>query len=288
MSELQEQGFGKAGVEAGMGYTPMEPAFPVENPSALPGEVLESGEEDIQRGAQEIVDRRNAEQTEREGRATDIEVQYNHQGGPDAGKPMPENQTVSAEQAAADLTMFREGLAATQAELDTLEIQRAIDALWAGDEQAQQQPAEQWQPQQQPVEQQQQQVQEPNAQLEGDELAKALQNPVMQNAVVQHVAQAQAQAEQARLAYEKGLQSTYQTVLACGLAAFPEFRGMNVAQAQGALHLMKSENPQRFVEVQAHIQLLVAATSDGITRSPPSSSCGIATPIPSMSRDAIG
>src|SRR5215469_919332 len=108
--------YGVRGVERGLGYEPMRPAVPIKEAEA---DTLENAGE-----AADVLKARR-DQQER----TVHPIQYLHQGGEDSGKPMPENQTVSAEQAAFDLSNFRRGAADHLDLLENQQVRQAIDEL---------------------------------------------------------------------------------------------------------------------------------------------------------------
>src|SRR5262249_31808475 len=149
---------GKEAVEAGMGYSPMVPANPVKREDEAP--VYDSGDHaaDLRGAADELL-RRDQEIRERQGRPVHIERQYLQQAGANAGKPMPENQTVSPEQAAHDLSTARSGDEAINEALENAAVAEAIDQLRADDN---------VQPQQQPIQQQPQAPVQPEINQQGD------------------------------------------------------------------------------------------------------------------------
>lgn len=124
----EEQLYGKAGVEQAAGYTEMASAFPVKAP--IEGEVSEK------EASAELLKDREPPPGER---PVDAEIQYLNI---DTGKPKAPNETVSAEQAAADLSRYRQGIAETQRALEDVELHRVIDSLRAGDAAQQSPPVE--------------------------------------------------------------------------------------------------------------------------------------------------
>src|SRR5262245_61629316 len=124
------------GDKASGDYVPMQPAHPV----GSDGEpAVESGSPlDAREAAEEVVRRRASgesarqqEETEREASPVDTVRQYNESSGPRAGQRMPSNQTVSPEQASADLTAARQSEAAAKQAAEDIELARQIDALRA-------------------------------------------------------------------------------------------------------------------------------------------------------------
>jgi hypothetical protein len=126
MQDSEGNNFGQEATERGMGFAPMLPHSPVDQPDDAP---IESSQDNLHGLANEIAGRRSQEQQIREGRAVDVERKYYQQSGPKVGEHMPENQTVSPEQAAHDLALARKGEALTeQQELDRL-LAQAIDEV---------------------------------------------------------------------------------------------------------------------------------------------------------------
>lgn len=189
--EPAEDKFGVKGSEAFQGFQDMPLANPA--PKDEPqGDVFGSDFSGIEKAADEL------SKSRQEGeKPVEIERYYQHQGGSKDGERRPEKEVVSAEQASWDLTNAREADVMARQAAEKAEINAAIEALKAGDEQQQTPIPEP----QQPIVEQQQPIQEPQPALEGDEVARALQNPAVLNAVQQHIAQQTAQAEQAAQQY---------------------------------------------------------------------------------------
>jgi hypothetical protein len=128
---------GKTGVEASQGYVEMQSAIPVpKEPQGL--DITDDREGFLRNAADELNKGRDQQQIEREGRAVDTVRQYTEA---DTGKPKPENETLSIEQASWDLTGVREREKAAADQTDQAEIARLIDELRNGTpEQLQTQP----------------------------------------------------------------------------------------------------------------------------------------------------
>jgi len=223
--------YGVRGVERGLGYEPMRPHNPVKEAEA-----------DTLENAQEAADLINQRRGSAE-RPVDP-VQYLHQGGEDSGKPMPANETVSAEQAAFDLSNYRRGIGDQLEQLESLQVQQAIDQLRNP----------------QPVEQQQQ-ITQPEGQPEqqqqagDDEVARALQNPKVLAAVQDYVGQANAQANAAAQYYVQATQQNASAAAAALLHSYPELQGLtDPAQLQVAIGVVAKSNPQRAQAMVGHVE----------------------------------
>jgi|SRR6516225_2653636 len=125
-----------------MGYSPMVPAIPVDKDDSAP---LKGTQEDLKVAASQIAERRQQEMNPLE-----IERKYLQQEGANAGRPMDERLTVSAQQAASDLGLARrQEAAAAEAEVDKL-LADAINQLHSsqvGAPEGPQKPQQQAQPQ---------------------------------------------------------------------------------------------------------------------------------------------
>src|SRR6516165_327937 len=104
------QYYGKEAVERGQGYELM--------PSANP----------VKQAAAEAIDSTELLRRDEEGPVTEP-TQINYLEGGDPAKPMAENQTVSAEQAAADLSHWRENIGQEIEAAEAQQIRETIDAL---------------------------------------------------------------------------------------------------------------------------------------------------------------
>jgi hypothetical protein len=246
MTEQAQENFGLAAEQERAGYEPMVPAFPVDTPD---DKSIEGGRDELSKAASEITERREQAQRERESSSFDIERRYNESSGPRAGERMPENQTVSKEQAAADLAMARHGEAETQATLEDLELQRVIDALRSGDQPQQPEPTQAQQP-----EQPQPEAYKP-AELGDPEIQRLLEtSPKLLEAIQaydwqtsQQVEAAQNQAAQAVAAHKQEyVNALANNALAAASALFhdvPEIAATGDPVA--ALRMIASQNPER-------------------------------------------
>src|SRR6516164_10009372 len=117
---------GKRGVEASQGFSEMPLANPITKEADEP---IDSADlRPLREEAQEI--------------PAPTPINYHQQGGEHAGQPMDDRLTVSAEQAAADIARYREGVGEQIEALEAQQIRETIDALRAGDQQQPQAPAE--------------------------------------------------------------------------------------------------------------------------------------------------
>jgi hypothetical protein len=256
MSELQEQQFGLPAQEAKLGYSAMESVAP-----------LPSDHSDVEVTSTELQDLAAEIQKDRDERlgAPSGETVREYKEADNPAKKLDEQLTVSAEQAAADLTAAREQEQKFLDLSDAKALAREIDALRGQSAPAYEQP----QAQQQPLEQQQQITPEQFAQLPGDEqrrraeaahaemqrqqneLQQTLQNnPALLAAVSEQVRQEQAKAAAAEQQYMAAIQANATAAIAHVVANFPEISGITEpAQLAGALHAVKQTNPGRAAEI---------------------------------------
>jgi hypothetical protein len=257
MSELQEQTFGKESVERSLGYVPASVDLPNDGPPLGPD--FEASQSDLAQGAAEIQQQKDAAQRERESKVLDSTVEVRDT----SGHKLPEEQTLTAEEAAYLVTGAREQQKNTAEVDESAELAKLIDEMRGT--------PQQYQPQ--PVEQQQQITAEQFAQLSGDEqrqraeaahaelqrqqneLQQTLQNnPALLAAVSNQVAQEQARATAAEQQYAAAIQNNAIAAMAHTLATFPELNGISdPAQLAGALHAVKSRDPARAAAITEHI-----------------------------------
>lgn len=164
---------------------------------------------------------------------------------PDDGKPLDDKVSLTIDEAAQSLASQRNQEAAVAAIEGMAQDREAIDAARA--EVIGEQPAETADPK---ADQEAAPEEAPAVDGLDPELAKALQHPQVRQAIEQHFQQA----EEARITYVNATAEAVQMATAGFLALYPELNGMTQAQAQGALALMRQQNPQRFNEITAHLQ----------------------------------
>jgi hypothetical protein len=269
--------FGKEGVEAFQGYSPMEPVNPVEK------------ELDIEKPiAQEraIAYEDHLKQLDRDGRPGEDPVDVVREYKDTSGRKLADNLTVnSARQAAHDLTNIREAEQfADQARLNA-EIAAAIEDLKAGDrsedstapeyqrmqvpgnealipEEAARALAQEHQRQPQP-EQQQPQQPEPNAVPEGDEVARALQsNPALLESVRQVVAHEQSKSQAAMAEYAQASAVAAQLAAAGAVSEFPELSGLHSSQFPLAIQVVAKSDPARAVAIKARLDTVAGLVQE--------------------------
>src|SRR5690242_3609269 len=114
---------GNFGDKVDTAYTPMTPAQPIakEDDSPL----------DLQTAASLVAERDRQE-------APIVEVSYTQQNGANAGERVPRNETITAEQASADLNRWRARIVETEQALEKELMSAEIDALRSDDGQEQQ------------------------------------------------------------------------------------------------------------------------------------------------------
>jgi len=265
-----DQDFGLRGVEKSQDFEPMPVINPVKPPLDSPqaeaereeywshtSDVLRTddlpADDELRKAANEIAERRR--QSGRDGIV--LERQYTQQSGPDAGETMAENQTVSAEQAAHDLTNIRDLEANADKVSLEQEIAAAIDRIRAGDT-AEQTPVTE------PVIEQRQPVQQPEPNAQDAAIAKALQdNPALLNAVQQEIAQRQQLVDHAANEYVQAIVANSHAATAALLSNYPELAGLHPYQVPTAIQLVARQNPQRGQQMVNHIEQVRAMVAEG-------------------------
>jgi hypothetical protein len=167
------------------------------------------------------------------------------------GEPRPSNETVSAEDAARNLSNVREAeRRALEAELNRA-TQEAIDQLRApepqpvtldaGHDEQQKPPIVETQPEQQP----------------GSRLEQALRNdPQLLGEVTQYAEAVRQNGEQAVGAAAAAMTWNAQLAASAILGDVPELQGLNNAQIPVALQMLAQKNPQRAAEIQGKLSNL--------------------------------
>jgi hypothetical protein len=224
--------YGVRGVERGLGYEPMRPAMPVNE--AAP-DAFETAEQ-----AADFVNGRRDQQV----RPVDP-IEYLESGGERAGQPMPENQTVSAEQAAYDLSNYRRGLGDQFSRAEDEAVRQLVDDL--RNPRPVEQQAQISQPEAQPEQQQQAGA--------DDEVARALQNPKVLSAIQEYVGQTAAQANAVASYYVQATQQNASAAAAALLHSYPELQGLtDPQQLQTAIQVVAKSNPQRAQQMVNHVE----------------------------------
>jgi hypothetical protein len=158
---------------------------------------------------------------------------------------------VELDQAAHDLSNWRENIGEQLEALEAQQIRDTIDALRAGDQQQQQEGPVALDQKVQPQPDQAQPVAE-------DPVAKALADPAVLNAVQTEVARHTAAAEQARVNYEAAMAQNAAAAAYSLIASFPELQGVHPNQIGTAIQVVSKQNPQRAEQMVRHI--------DGVSR----------------------
>jgi hypothetical protein len=256
MTEQTEQAFGEASVEQHAGWKAMEVANPVKVDDSL--DVFGPGLSETGRAADELAASRDVRQREREARPHDGERFYQHMGGPQFGERMPKQESVSLDQAAADLTGARNREQTTADLNERDELAREIDALRSGvttEQLFSEQPAAEQQPQPEPIAQPQQPI---------DPVAKALaENPALLNEVNRLVWEEQAKSNAAADRYATIAAVNAHAATAALVASYPELAHLNPAQIPTAIQVIAQQNPDRARAMVNHIQQVQSLVNEG-------------------------
>ena len=183
-----------------------------------------------------------------------IPVKYTQQVGENTGQPMPENQTVSPEQAAHDLASWRETVGQTLQDAQDAELQKVIDQLRAGD---QQQPVAEQQPQAQP------EVPQPQAASGDDEVQRALSSPKVLAAIEAQVGQYQQAAQQAQQQYENAVLENTKMALAGLVSNFQELAGVPADGLATAIQMIHRTSPERGKAISNYLQNVSSLLQNG-------------------------
>lgn len=226
MSDTEELLTGRAGNEAAQGYEPMLPADPVDKPDTLTPQDLAADDSAAQRHLSRPPEADFGELTERPY----LNVK--------SGERVPENQVVSAEQAAHDLASVR---AAEKLEreaqqnrdlqeaLGLLETEQLVDRLAAQPAQPQPDPDLSLQPEQADPAQIQATIDEADKRV-----AEFLADPFVRERVEREFGQVQqqaaAQVEQAKATFQQATAQLAQEALATMAALVPEIQGMTLTR----------------------------------------------------------
>lgn len=224
---------GEASVEAAQGYTSMSDAYAPPEEKKKTYDAQEGG---IREAAEDLAATRAKAEDE------PIPRTYVEHGGDHHGEAVAGNETISLERASVDLTRQRAVEQAAQ-QPDPQAAADAVDALRA---QATQQPQPQPEPQPQPQlpEQQAQQVDGVDP-----EIAQALQNPKIREALAREVEAA----ENARQQFAQQALDAARLSAASLFSFAPELASLTTEQLPGALALIAKSNPQRAMEIQAQL-----------------------------------
>jgi hypothetical protein len=236
---VENEAYGKAGVEQSQGYREMQMAMPVPKDDGL--EALDSAEvrEQLLKDREQPIP---------------VERMYLEHGGEHSGRPKPPEETVDARQAAYDLTNARQGELDAIAAAEEVQVQRAIDQLRSDALQPQPPVSPSGTPEQTSEKTNEQQPTD-NAQLEGDAVVRALQeNPALLNAVQQAFAVEQAKSQQVAAQYAAAVEQNANVAAASLLSNYPELNGLTAAQLPVAIQTIARTNRPRAESMVQHIE----------------------------------
>jgi hypothetical protein len=256
----EDQTYGEASVESAQGYAPMADAYapPEDKKKTYDGNNSDS----IREAAKDLTEARAKAELEPTPRGY---VQY---GGDHHLEASPENETISLERAADDLTRQRGFEQAAAQSHDPDRMAAAVDSiraahpdrqlppdlipqLQAAHEQATKQEQSQAQATEQPVEQplQQPMQQPPLPDGVDPEIAQALQNPKIRAALEAEVMAA----ENARQQFSQATLQASKLAAAAVLAQHPELASLSPQEMPHALAAIEKINPQKAAEIQSQL-----------------------------------
>jgi hypothetical protein len=239
---------------------PEDKPAPEWTPMADPGAAVDdkatygNDAEGLKEAAKDLSEAREA-RTVKQAEAEPLVRTYQYLTGDKAGEAIPDNQTITAERAARDVSTMREYEAASQQPQQS-DIANAIDSFrnaYAANPQQQQQIAEQPQGQQQEQPQATEQAQQPEQATPpgiDPEIAQALNNPKIRAALEAEVQSA----EQARAAFAQGARQAAQVAAASVLSNFPELANVPAAHLQTAIDVIARQDPQRAMAINGALQ----------------------------------
>jgi hypothetical protein len=212
-------------------------------PAAPAPETFKSDTDGLRDAASELQERRATEGREpirREYRATET------------NERMPLEQTRKLSEAADDLKNLREVEDAAASEFAAMSLREKVDHFLQ--EQQQEQPQQQQPLQQQPQQQQEQLAPQPESvePVNGvdPEVAKALENPKIRQAINEQIQHS----EQARQQYMAALHQVSQIQAAAITHQFPELAGVTQETLPAVLNAINSRDPARAQAIVNHLQ----------------------------------
>jgi hypothetical protein len=236
----EEQAFGQESVEKSLGYVPAV----VDMPQDVPQGDVSIQQSELRDAAAEISKARDERQRELESRPVDSTVEVR---GPD-GKPRPENETLSIEEASHLVTGARNQQENAADYDERVELARAIDAARNGVT-SEQLLADQPQPTQQPEQPTGDQQAASQQQFDAAKQKVLEDNPWLLSDLQQHIQQANATVHAAQQQYAAALAQNAQYALAIALDE-PEFAGLkDLNQVGGAMAAINASNPVRAAEL---------------------------------------
>ncbi|AMN43102.1 hypothetical protein [Rhodoplanes sp. Z2-YC6860] len=235
MDETHDQeSYGQESVDRSLGYTPMPAAAAAPRPKPA--------FENAREAAAELVRERDDDDPPA------IERKYVHLDGDSAGEGIERNKTVKLDRAAHDLSELRAAEAADlDARINEMSAQ-AIDQVRGearGTAEQIDRPAEVA-----ATEQASELAPQPETPPAIDpEIARALQNPKVRDALQAEVAGAEA----ARQQYTQAATEAAELAASALYGSFPELRGLNAQQIGGALQVIAAQNPARYEQLRAQL-----------------------------------
>jgi hypothetical protein len=242
MSELQEQTFGRESVERAAGFVPAN----VDMPQSEPQGDISIQETELREAANEIVKDRNERQREIESRPVDSAIEMRDT----RGHKLPDNETLSVEEASHLVTGARNKEETTIDLNERDALAREIDALRAGvtSEQLLAEPVA--------LDQQVQPRLVQDAQPSPhDRMAKAFQeNPEILAGLRETIQQEQAKTNYAYEQYAAGVAQSAVTAAAALVAQFPELSNLAPQQIPTAIEVVSKQNPARAQAMIDHLK----------------------------------
>jgi hypothetical protein len=216
-------------------------------PPSEPAKEYSSDLDGIKAVARDLEDERRKRRGDADG--DPVPRNYVQIGGDDHGQPASENETISLERAATDLSRQRAIEAASQEPMQ-VEVAAGIDQVRANYAQSQQ-------PQPQQAEFNQTQAQTEQQPDIDPEIQQALSNPKVRAALEAEVNSA----ESARVQYAQATAQAAQLAGASLLASFPELASVPANQLQTAIQVIGVRDPQRAQAINAQLERVQALLS---------------------------
>lgn len=239
MSELQEQTFGQESVERSLGYVPAD--VPMPEPPESQGDISIQ-ETELRDAASELAKNRNARQREIESKPFDAEVRVQDQ----RGRHLPDNQTLSVEEASHLVTNARVKNEAVEDLNERDELAREIDALRNGTT------FEQLQTESEalhPNEVTQQPVEQPQP-SDHERAVEALKNnPTILAGLQAEIEAANQRANQAVYQAQQAAIQNGHAAAAALVSYFPELSGNQAHELQAGIKVIQQKDPQRAQQI---------------------------------------
>jgi hypothetical protein len=245
--ETQEQTFGRESVERAAGFIPASVDLPTEEPQGD----ISIQETELRDAANEIAKARNERQREIESKPFDAEVQVQDT----AGRKLPEEQTLTPEEASWLVTGARNKQETTADLDDRAALAAEIDALRNGVTSEQVMADQQALAPNDVAHQPQQPVQESPRLSDHERMTKALQeNPQLLAGVEAAIWQERQKAEYAAQQYAAGVVQCAVTAGAALISQFPELGNLAPQQIPTAIEVVSRQNPARAAAMVDHLK----------------------------------